>query len=152
MPRKDTEHKKLVDNLEVELHYVRGSEASIKALLEAAEAQLRQEREKVANLESQNQALEGMVQLEMKRSEEARQEKEQADEMLEVTFDEAIYMAWLQDKNMNLLLYPDPATKRAEFKAKEKADAALLAGDKQGENTLDSQIKTKPRLGPLYFS
>ena len=73
----------------------------------------------------------------MKQSEEACQAKEQADALLEATFDEAIYMAWLQDKNMNLLLYPDPATKRVEFEAKEKTDVTLLAGDEQGGNALD---------------
>ena len=50
-----------MENLEAELCRVRGSEASIKAFLEAAKVQLFQEQEKVENLESRNQALEGMV-------------------------------------------------------------------------------------------
>ena len=56
-------------------------------------------------------------------------EKEEAEGLLDVTFDEAIYMAWCKDKSMNLLVFPNPESKRAEFEAKEKEDAELRADE-----------------------
>ncbi|XP_062075043.1 protein bfr2-like [Humulus lupulus] len=90
----------------------------------------------------------------VKAHDETRREKEQADAMLEVTFDEAIYMAWLQDKKMNLLLYPDPAVKRAKFEAKEKADAEPLDEEEVDEtvpDTLTSIFSVIPISGVAAF-
>ena len=69
---------------------------------------------------------------------ETRREREKADAMLRVTFDEAIYMAWLQDKNMNLLLYLNPIAKRAEFKAKEKANMEPLDEEEADRANLEA--------------
>ena len=59
----------------------------------------------------------------------ARREKEEAEGLLDVTFDEAIYMAWCKDKSMNLLVFPDPESKRAEFEAKDREDVDLQADE-----------------------
>ena len=59
--------------------------------------------------------------------ETTRKEKEEAEGLLDVTFNEAIYMAWCKDKNMNLLVFPDPESKRVEYEAKEREDTDLRA-------------------------
>ncbi|XP_062086836.1 uncharacterized protein LOC133793512 isoform X2 [Humulus lupulus] len=96
------------------------------ALLEAAAAQSVRDGEKIQNLETRVRELDNSLREEMTANEEARRGKEQAEDLLHVTFEEAIYMAWRKDKSMNLLIFPDSESKRAEFEAKEKEDAELL--------------------------
>ncbi|XP_062104252.1 uncharacterized protein LOC133815425 [Humulus lupulus] len=99
------------------------------ALLEAAAAQSARDREEIQNLTARVRELDSFLREEKTAHEEAHREKEEADGMLEVTFEEAIYMAWRKDKRMNLLVFLDPESKRAEFKAKEKEDAKLLGDE-----------------------
>ena len=84
------------------------------------------DRERVQGLEAWVRELDGSLCEEKVAHDETRRRKERADDMLRVTFEEAIYMAWRKDKSMNLLIFPDPDSKRAEFEAKEKEDAELL--------------------------
>ncbi|XP_062100074.1 uncharacterized protein LOC133805943 [Humulus lupulus] len=96
------------------------------ALLEAAAAQSIRDGEKIQDLETRVRELDSSLREEVTAHEEARRGKEQADDLLHVSFEEAIYMAWRKDKSMNLLIFPDPESKRAEFEAKEKEDVELL--------------------------
>ena len=96
-------------------------------LLETAAAQSTLDKEEILALKARVCELGDSLLQEKAAHETTRQEKEEAEGLLDVTFDEAIYMAWCKDKNMNLLVFHDPDSKRAEYEAKEREDADLRA-------------------------
>ena len=96
-------------------------------LLETAAAQSVLDKEEIRVLQARVLELGDSLLQEKAAHEVIRQEKVEADNLVDVTFDEAIYMAWCKDKNMNLLVFPDPDSKRAEYEAKEREDADLRA-------------------------
>ena len=98
-------------------------------LLEAAAAQSVLDKEEIQALKARVCELGDSLLQEKTAHETTRREKEEVEGMLDVTFDEAIYMAWCKDKSMNLLVFPDPELKRAEFEAKEREDADLRADE-----------------------
>ena len=96
-------------------------------LLETAAEQSVQDKEEIRILKARVLELGDSLLQKKAAHETTRQEKEEADNLVDVTFNEAIYMAWCKDKNMNLLIFPDPDSKRAEYEAKEREDADLRA-------------------------
>ena len=96
-------------------------------LLETAAAQSVLDKEEIRILKARVLELGDSLLQEKAAHETTRREKEEADNLVDVTFNEAIYMAWCKDKNMNLLIFPDPDSKRAEYEAKEREDADLRA-------------------------
>ena len=96
-------------------------------LLETAAAQSVLDKEEIRSLKARVLELGDSLLQEKAAHDTTRREKEEADNLVDVTFNEAIYMAWCKDKNMNLLIFPDPDSKRAEYEAKEREDADLQA-------------------------
>ena len=96
-------------------------------LLEMAAAQSVLDKEEIRILKARVLELGDSLLQEKAAHDTTRREKEEADNLVDVTFNEAIYMAWCKDKNMNLLIFPDPDSKRAEYEAKEREDADLRA-------------------------
>ena len=108
----------------------KGKEADERVtLLETATARSVRDKEEIQALTARVRELDDSLREEKAAHEASRSEKEEAEGLLEVTFEEAIYMAWCKDKSMNLLVFPDPESKRAEFEAKEKEDVELLADE-----------------------
>ena len=115
------------DGLEEELSRTKKVADEKATLLEKAMAQSVLDKEEIRALQARVLELGDSLLQEKAAHEVTRQEKVEADDLVEVTFDEAIYMAWCKDKNMNLLVFPDPDSKRAEYEAKEREDADLRA-------------------------
>ena len=113
--------------LEEELSWTKKVADERATLLETAAAQSVLDKEEIRILKARVLELGDSLLQEKAAHETTRQEKEEADNLVDVTFDEAIYMAWCKDKNMNLLVFPDPQSKRAEYEAKEREDADLRA-------------------------
>ena len=84
-------------------------------LLEMAAAQSTLDKEEILALKARVCELGDSLLQEKAAHETTCHEKEETEGLLDVTFDEAIYMAWCKDKSMNLLVFPDPESKRAEF-------------------------------------
>ena len=115
------------DGLEEELSRTKKVADEKATLLEKATSQSVLDKEEIRVLQARVLELGDSLLQEKAIHEVTRQEKVEADDLVEVTFDEAIYMAWCKDKNMNLLVFPDPDSKRAEYEAKEREDADLRA-------------------------